>query len=60
MLNCDWYFIHFRGKPLVVKATMCWKVEWDELEANQQNFLSLCSQLNKQVLSCLMDVSDII
>ena len=41
------FFIFFQ--PLVVKATMCWKVEWDELETNQHNFLSLCEQLNKHV-----------
>ncbi|XP_039189869.1 meiosis 1 arrest protein isoform X2 [Crotalus tigris] len=30
------------GLPLVLRATSCWQLSWDELEANQQNFQAFC------------------
>jgi len=39
-------------QPLVLRPTSCWKVDWDELEANQQNFHALSSLLHQQV--CLL------
>ncbi|KAK2154863.1 hypothetical protein LSH36_255g01008 [Paralvinella palmiformis] len=32
-------------KPLVTKATSCWRIDWDELETNQQHFQALCHML---------------
>ena len=35
-------------QPMVVTETSCWKVDWDDLEKNQQLFKALChSLLNK-------------
>ncbi|XP_067654459.1 meiosis 1 arrest protein-like [Haliotis asinina] len=36
------------GMPLIVQPTSCWKVDWDELEKNQQNFKALCHLLHKK------------
>ncbi|XP_053258302.1 meiosis 1 arrest protein [Podarcis raffonei] len=30
------------GLPLVIRPTSCWRMNWDELEANQQLFRALC------------------
>ncbi|KAL7975865.1 hypothetical protein Chor_011780 [Crotalus horridus] len=30
------------GLPLVLRATSCWQLSWDELEANQQSFQAFC------------------
>ena len=38
-------------QPLILKATSCWKLDWDELESNQQHFHSLCHHLNAKVRS---------
>ena len=37
------------GMPLLVRPTSCWKLEWEELEGNQQNFQALCHQLREKV-----------
>ncbi|KAK3101494.1 hypothetical protein FSP39_004015 [Pinctada imbricata] len=31
--------------PMVVQPTACWRMDWDELESQQQNFKSLCIEL---------------
>ncbi|GFR71910.1 meiosis 1 arrest protein-like [Elysia marginata] len=36
------------GFPYLVTPTTCWKMEWDMLEENQQNFSSLCSELHQK------------
>ncbi|XP_046367689.2 meiosis 1 arrest protein-like isoform X1 [Haliotis rufescens] len=36
------------GLPLMVQPTSCWKVDWDDLEKNQQNFKALCHLLHKK------------
>ena len=38
------------GLPHVVKPTSCWKLEWEELEKNQNLFVGVCSYLQKEVL----------
>ncbi|KAL8206401.1 UNVERIFIED_CONTAM: hypothetical protein K2H54_002282 [Gekko kuhli] len=30
------------GLPLVIRPTSCWRLNWDELEANQHSFQALC------------------
>lgn len=42
------------GDPLIVKPTACWKLDWEELESNQQQFMALCQQLAKQVRTLLL------
>ncbi|XP_046367691.2 meiosis 1 arrest protein-like isoform X3 [Haliotis rufescens] len=37
------------GLPLMVQPTSCWKVDWDDLEKNQQNFKALCHLLHKKI-----------
>ena len=37
------------GVPLVVRPTACWKLEWEELETNQQHFTALCKTLQDRV-----------
>lgn len=37
------------SQPLIVKATTCWRVEWDELERNQSRFHALCHHLLNKV-----------
>lgn len=37
------------GIPYVVRPTACWKLDWEELESNQQNFQALCYHLKDRV-----------
>ncbi|KAI8489545.1 Meiosis 1 [Branchiostoma belcheri] len=39
--------------PLVVTATSCWKLDWEELESNQTNFHALCHMLQEKGLAIL-------
>ncbi|XP_035672197.1 meiosis 1 arrest protein-like [Branchiostoma floridae] len=41
------------GMPLVVTATSCWKLDWEELESNQTNFHALCHMLQEKGLAIL-------
>ncbi|XP_032899582.1 meiosis 1 arrest protein [Amblyraja radiata] len=36
------------GLPLIIRPTNCWKLDWDELESNHQNFHALCHTLKKR------------
>ncbi|XP_071809144.1 meiosis 1 arrest protein-like isoform X1 [Asterias amurensis] len=36
------------GTPLLVRPTSCWKLDWDELESNQQHFQALCHVLHEK------------
>jgi len=36
-------------QPVILRPTSCWKIDWDELETNQQNFHALSSLLSQQV-----------
>ncbi|XP_067877714.1 meiosis 1 arrest protein [Heterodontus francisci] len=38
----------FYGLPLIIRPTNCWKLDWDELETNHQNFHALCHTLKKR------------
>eukprot|EP00057_Strongylocentrotus_purpuratus_P017990 XP_011672464.1 PREDICTED: meiosis 1 arrest protein-like [Strongylocentrotus purpuratus] len=38
------------GQPMVVRPTACWKLDWEELDSNQQNFHALCHHLHHRVL----------
>uniref|UniRef100_UPI00398F820A meiosis 1 arrest protein isoform X5 n=1 Tax=Pristiophorus japonicus TaxID=55135 RepID=UPI00398F820A len=42
----------FYGLPLIIRPTNCWKLDWDELETNHQNFHALCHTL-KDILDGL-------
>lgn len=33
------------GLPLLIQPTTCWKLDWDEMEANHNLFQALCSTL---------------
>ncbi|CAB4045091.1 meiosis 1 arrest, partial [Paramuricea clavata] len=39
---------------MFVRPTCCWKLDWDELESNQQDFNSLCKVLNEKDLSLIL------
>ncbi|XP_053111649.1 meiosis 1 arrest protein isoform X1 [Hemicordylus capensis] len=36
------------GLPLLIRPTGCWRLDWEELEANQQRFQALCHCLRKR------------
>ncbi|XP_075838149.1 meiosis 1 arrest protein [Microtus pennsylvanicus] len=36
------------GLPFILRPTSCWKLDWDELETNQQHFHALCHCLLKR------------
>ncbi|XP_077157549.1 meiosis 1 arrest protein isoform X2 [Paroedura picta] len=36
------------GIPLIIRATSCWRLNWDELEANQHSFQALCHCLRER------------
>ncbi len=38
------------GVPLIMRPTACWKLEWEELEINQQQFYSICKLLSEKVV----------
>ena len=33
----------------MMRPTACWKLEWEELETNQQHFTALCKTLQDRV-----------
>lgn len=33
------------GLPLVVRPTICWQLDWDEIESNHNLFHALCHTL---------------
>ncbi|XP_073524341.1 meiosis 1 arrest protein [Phyllobates terribilis] len=39
------------GLPAILTPTACWELDWDQLEANQDNFHALCHCLQSQQLS---------
>ncbi|XP_071499340.1 meiosis 1 arrest protein-like [Diadema antillarum] len=41
------------GQPAVARATSCWKLDWEELDANQQNFHALCHLLHEKEVALL-------
>ncbi|XP_060689173.1 meiosis 1 arrest protein [Hemiscyllium ocellatum] len=43
----------FYGLPLIIRPTNCWRLDWDELEINHQNFHALCHSLKKKDLMLL-------
>lgn len=45
------------GNPLIVRSTTCWKIDWDELEQNQQHFQALCHLLSQQKQSLVMKLN---
>ncbi|XP_041367802.1 meiosis 1 arrest protein-like isoform X2 [Gigantopelta aegis] len=47
------------GMPMVVTPTKCWKVDWDELEKNEQLFKALCHQLIKKGFVMLGQLEDL-
>ena len=36
-------------QPNIVRPTLCWKLDWEDLESNQQHFHALCSVLRERV-----------
>ncbi|NXX80068.1 M1AP protein, partial [Urocolius indicus] len=36
------------GLPFIIRPTSCWRLDWDELEINQQSFHALCQSLLKR------------
>ncbi|KAF6035648.1 hypothetical protein EB796_006043 [Bugula neritina] len=39
------------GTPMVLEATQCWKIDWDELEVNKSHVSALHSTLQQQNLA---------
>ena len=37
------------GLPQILRPTTCWKLDWEELEMNQQHFNALCQLLQDKV-----------
>jgi len=46
------------GRPLLLRSSGCWQMEWDELETNQNRFDALCRLLadSKNCLICENDL----
>ena len=44
------------GLPRVLKPTSCWKMEWDELEKNQSQFVALNSYLSDKVCAYYVEI----
>nr|XP_022294967.1 meiosis 1 arrest protein-like [Crassostrea virginica] len=41
------------GVPMIVHATSCWKLEWEELEKNQQQFKAVCYILMEKEMALI-------
>ncbi|XP_041472656.1 meiosis 1 arrest protein-like [Lytechinus variegatus] len=41
------------GQPMIARPTACWKLDWEELDSNQQNFHALCHHLHHREM-CLV------
>ena len=37
------------GLPMVLKPTSCWKLDWEDLESNTNNFAAVCKLLKERV-----------
>ncbi|XP_006811757.1 meiosis 1 arrest protein-like [Saccoglossus kowalevskii] len=48
------------GVPLMVRPTACWKLDWEELDTNQQNFQAFCHLLQEKefFLLAVLDIED--
>ncbi|RUS89894.1 hypothetical protein EGW08_002335 [Elysia chlorotica] len=46
------------GFPLIVVPTTCWKMDWEVLATNQDNFVSLCSELTEKDQVLLTQAED--
>ncbi|EDO38400.1 predicted protein, partial [Nematostella vectensis] len=42
------------GMPYIVRPTVCWKLDWEELEANQQYFYALSRALQERDIVALL------
>ena len=42
------------GLPQILRPTTCWKLDWEELEMNQQHFNALCQILQDKVCVCTL------
>ena len=47
-INCYLYAQLF-GLPMVLKPTSCWKLDWEDLESNTNNFAAVCKLLKERV-----------
>ncbi|XP_032234993.2 meiosis 1 arrest protein isoform X2 [Nematostella vectensis] len=66
LLKCDLHerlispqFLPYRfkflyGMPYTVRPTVCWKLDWEELEANQQYFYALSRALQERDIVALL------
>ncbi|XP_047134903.1 meiosis 1 arrest protein isoform X1 [Hydra vulgaris] len=45
------------GLPYLLKPSTCWKLEWDDLEKNQNNFIGVNAYLQKENLTLLLEQS---
>jgi len=43
------------GLPYIVKPTSCWRLDWEELEKNQNMFMSICSHLQNEQMAVLVE-----
>jgi hypothetical protein len=48
-LTTDLLFFVIYFQPMIALATNCWKIDWDDLEKNQQLFKALCYKLMEKV-----------
>ncbi|XP_071956022.1 meiosis 1 arrest protein-like [Antedon mediterranea] len=49
------------GMPFVLQPTLCWKLDWEELDTNQQHFAALCQHLHEKdmvLLTCQNSTHD--
>lgn len=48
------HFLMLFWQPYIVRPTLCWKLDWEDLESNQQHFYALCSVLKERVTRKLL------
>lgn len=42
------------GMPITMRPTACWRLDWEELENNQNHFSALCRMLQQKVHSAVL------
>ncbi|KXJ14015.1 Meiosis 1 arrest protein [Exaiptasia diaphana] len=43
--------------PYIIRSTVCWKLDWEELERNQQYFHAFCNILQERDLAALLKIA---
>jgi hypothetical protein len=53
-----YFIVVYCFQPLIVEATTCWRIDWEELEDNTATFHALCQELRHKVTTIMSEHHD--